>query len=191
MNEIFKFHLNIPHRRPRCRRGLRAQQTYSESQLHLAVIELPSKTVVHRFPPQSRRQLIPYEIHQYQLFRLRLGLYRPPPTYNFKHQRPKGEDVGGSCGLTCSRQLRREVTKRSNHSRRARVRPAFVQLGEAKVAEAAIELTIKEDVAGLNVAVEDDALPFLVEIEQCCRHAANDAEANRPREYRCCCISAI
>ncbi|KAH0457578.1 hypothetical protein IEQ34_012893 [Dendrobium chrysotoxum] len=76
----------------------------------------------------------------------------------------------------------REVTKRSHHPRRARVRPALVELGEAKVAEAAIELSIKEDVASLNVAVEDDALPFLVEIKQGSRHAANDAEANRPRE---------
>ncbi|KAH0457577.1 hypothetical protein IEQ34_012892 [Dendrobium chrysotoxum] len=161
---------------------MRAQQTNPESHLHLTVVELPGKTGVHCFPPLSRRKLLPNEIHQYHLFRLRLELYRSPPAYNFKHQRPEGEDVGGSCGLPCSRQLRREVTKRSNHARRARVRPAFVELGEAKVAEAAIELAIKEDVAGLNVAVEDDAFPFLVEIEQRCCHAANDAEANRPRE---------
>ncbi|WVZ90902.1 LOW QUALITY PROTEIN: hypothetical protein U9M48_037156 [Paspalum notatum var. saurae] len=77
-----------------------------------------------------------------------------------------------------------QVPQRAHHARRARVGPALVELGEPEVAEPRRHVGVQEHVAGLDVAVEDDALPPLVQVQQRGRDVAEDAAAHGPRQPR-------
>ena len=74
--------------------------------------------------------------------------------------------------------------REGHHARRAQVGPALVELGEPEVAEPRRHVGVEEHVAGLNVTVEDDALPPFVQVQQCRRDVAEDPVADRPRQAR-------
>ncbi|KAL5681454.1 hypothetical protein ACJX0J_007839, partial [Zea mays] len=139
---------------------------------------------VHHLLHLPRRVPLPRPLGQHQLLGRRAGLYGMPPGHHLQHQGTEREHVGSRRGLPRPRQLGSQVPQGAHHARRARVGPALVELGETEVAEPRRHVGVEEHVAGLDVAVEDDALPSLVQVQQRRRDVAEDAVADRPGQAR-------
>ncbi|KAJ6829526.1 L-type lectin-domain containing receptor kinase IV.2-like [Iris pallida] len=60
----------------------------------------------------------------------------------------------------------------------------IVQPRQAEVSETAVQFAIEQYVAGLDVTVDDNLLPVLVQVQQARRHAFYDSEPLHPAESR-------
>ncbi|KAB8101978.1 hypothetical protein EE612_033132, partial [Oryza sativa] len=109
----------------------------------------------------------------------------PPAARHLQDERPEREHVGRRRHPPRVRELRREVAQGAHHPRRARVGgAAAVQPRQPEVAEPRVHLAVEEHVARLDVAVDDNLLPALVEVEQAGGDAPDGANALRPAQRR-------
>ncbi|OAY71594.1 hypothetical protein ACMD2_23265 [Ananas comosus] len=173
---------HLPHGGARRRGGVGAHEPHLDRDHGLVPVVVPAQPRVHRLRPPPRGPALPDPLHEDELLGRRLGVDGAAPARGLERQRPEGEHVGRGGGAPRAGHLGRQVPERAHDARRARVGPVLVELGEAEVAEAPVEVRVEEHVARLHVAVDHHVLPLLVEVEQRRRHPAQDPEPLRPRQ---------
>lgn len=169
------------HARPRGGERVRAEQPELEHQLRLlaGVLFQPR---VHGVDDgaAARRPRATHPLDEHQQLAAGVVPHRPAPARHLEDEGAEREHVGGLGGFAKPGELRGEVAPGAGDVGGMRVGAVVVQPREAEVAQAAIHVGVEEHIAGLDVAVDDDLLPVVVQVEQTGRDALDDVKPLRP-----------
>uniref|UniRef100_A0A8R7PHD7 Uncharacterized protein n=1 Tax=Triticum urartu TaxID=4572 RepID=A0A8R7PHD7_TRIUA len=157
---------HLPHPGPRVRQRVRAHQPQLDRQPRLVGVVLAAQPRVHGVQPGAPPLVLLHPVQQHVLVVGRDAPQRAPPAGHLQHEHAEREHVRHRRRLARAHQLRRQVPHGAHHVRRLRVHAVVVQPRQPEVPQPAVHVGVQEHVAGLDVAVDHDLVPVLVEVQQ-------------------------
>ncbi|WVZ05415.1 hypothetical protein V8G54_018761, partial [Vigna mungo] len=167
--------LQIPHHLPHagpllwCLRG--TQQPHFNHHQNFHLIKRATQPGVHHRQRRPHAPPVPDPVHQHQLLRQCLHLNGPPSAHHLQQQRSESVNIRTGGGFPRSCEFRCKVSHRSHHTCGARVGTMLVKLGQPKIPQPPIHVTIQQNVPRFDVSVNHRLFPLLMQIHQSQTHS--------------------